>query len=128
MVIVGLYGVAWLMMHRMNSAADGSSRLKPTSTAPRQFRGLVWEVLKFGVMLALGSLSIWIAYAVIYGVNPLDVIATGSRLAFESTTGNRTYGMWLIGNPLDFAVFLGVPLIWWHWWRGWSRGALAGRL
>ena len=88
MVIVGLYGAAWLI---------GNRRLKSA----------------FPVLIAFifGSLSVWIAYAVIYGVNPLDVIATGSRLAFESTTGNRTYGTWLIGNPLDFAVFLGVPLV-----------------
>jgi len=91
MAIVGLYGVVWLVIRRM----------KP----------LALDVLKFGVTFALGSLSIWIAYAVIYGVNPLDVIATGSRLAFESTTGNRTYGAWLVGNPIDFAVFLGVPII-----------------
>lgn len=102
MVIVGLYGAVWLVVRRMNSAAGTSSRLKPT---------LLAEAAKFAVVFALGSLSIWIAYAVIYGVNPLDVIATGSRLAFESTTGNRTYGTWLIGNLLDFAVFLGAPLM-----------------
>ena len=55
--------------------------------------------------------SIWLVYALVYGVNPLDVIATGSRLAFESTTGTRTYGAWLIGNLIDFAVFLGVPVV-----------------
>jgi hypothetical protein len=39
------------------------------------------------------------------------VISTGSRLAFESTTGNRSYGMWLLGNPIDFLVFLGLPIV-----------------
>lgn len=88
MVIVGLYGAAWLI---------GNRRLKSA----------------FPVLIAFifGSLSVWIAYAVIYGVNPLEVIATGSRLAFESTTGNRTYGTWLIGNLQDFAVFLGGPIV-----------------
>jgi hypothetical protein len=86
--IVGLYGAVWLAINR---------RLK--SALPL--------ALAFGV----GCLSIWIAYWLLYGVSPLDVIATGTRLAFESTTGNRTYGTWLIGNPIDFAVFLGVPVV-----------------
>ncbi|MBI5565443.1 MAG: hypothetical protein HY870_11125 [Chloroflexi bacterium] len=88
MAIVGLYGAVWLALnHRLKSALP--------------------VALAFGA----GCLSVWLVYAVIYGVNPLDVIATGSRLAFESTTGNRTYGAWLVGNPIDFAVFLGAPII-----------------
>ena len=88
MIIVGLYGVTWLALNR---------RLK--------------SALRLAVAFAFGGASIWLAYAVRYGVNPLDVIATGSRLAFESTTGQRTYGAWLVGNPIDLAVFLGGPLI-----------------
>jgi hypothetical protein len=49
-------------------------------------------------------------YWLIYRVNPLNVISTGSRLAFESTTGHRSYGGWLLGNPIDFLVFLGFPI------------------
>ena len=58
----------------------------------------------------LGCASIWLLYWLFYGVNPLSVISTGSRLAFESTTGNRSYGVWLLGNPIDFLVFLGFPI------------------
>ena len=88
MVIVGLYGAVWLAVkHRLKRA------------------------LSVGLLFGLGCLSIWIVYALTYGVNPFDVIATGSRLAFESTTGARTYGTWLLGNPIDFAVFLGVPVV-----------------
>ena len=124
MAVVGLYGVAWLVTRRMrqaarrdevtgtgNSASELASRLKPTWVNSSRFRSWALDTLGFGVLFALGCLSIWIVYAVIYHVNPLDVIATGSRLAFESTTGNRTYGAWLIGNPIDFAVFLGVPVV-----------------
>ncbi len=32
-------------------------------------------------------------------------------MAFESTTGTRSYGLWLLGNPIDFAVFLGFPIV-----------------
>jgi hypothetical protein len=103
MVIVGLYGVAvWVAgSRRVHSTADSGSRLKPAALAG----------LKLAVAFALGCASIWLAYWLFYGVNPLSVIATGSRLAFESTTGNRSYGVWLLGNPIDFAVFLGFPLV-----------------
>jgi hypothetical protein len=100
MVIVGLYGIAWLIVRRMNSTADNRSRLKPT----------LWASLKLAVLFALGCASVWLAYWLIYGVNPLSVISTGSRLAFESTTGQRSYGAWLLGNPIDFLVFLGFPI------------------
>ena len=88
MVIVGAYGALWLLLNRR----------------------LDWAI-QTAIGLGLGCVSIWLAYALIYGVNPLDVISTGSRLAFESTTGNRSYGTWLLGNPIDFAMFLGTPLV-----------------
>jgi hypothetical protein len=101
MVIVGLYGIAWWVVRRMNSTADSRSRLKPT----------LWASLKLAALFALGCASIWLAYWLIYGVDPLSVISTGSRLAFESTTGTRSYGLWLLGNPIDFLVFLGFPIV-----------------
>ncbi len=101
MVIVGVYGVVWLLVRRMNSTAETGSGLKP----------IMFVAVKLASAFALGCMSIWLLYSLFYGVNPLDVIATGSRLAFESTTGNRTYGAWLIGNPIDFAIFLGAPVV-----------------
>jgi hypothetical protein len=90
MVIVGLYGVAWLWPQRNSLRLSHSLRL--------------------AITYALGCASIWLLYWLFYGVNPLSVISTGSRLAFESTTGARSYGFWLLGNPIDFAVFLGFPI------------------
>ncbi len=88
MAVVGLYGLLWLMRHRR------------------------WRLaLPAALAFALGCISIWIAYAVLYRVNPLDVISTGSRLAFDSTTGTRSYLTWLAWNPIDFAIFLGVPIV-----------------
>jgi hypothetical protein len=92
MVIVGLYGVARLWLWRKS---------RPLS---------VTQSLLLAVTFALGCASIWLLYWLFYGVNPLSVISTGSRLAFESTTGNRSYGVWLLGNPIDFLVFLGFPI------------------
>jgi len=96
MVIVALYGAAWLWLHR--------------PLAPTRRRSLS-RVLLLALAFALGCASIWLAYWLVYGVNPFSVISTGSQLAFESTTGARSYGKWLLGNPIDFAVFLGFPIV-----------------
>lgn len=101
MAIVGLYGLAWLIAARpLTSMAGAGSRLQPTMLGG----------LKIAFVFALGCASIWLLYWLFYSVNPLSVISTGSRLAFESTTSNRSYGVWLLGNPLDFLVFLGFPI------------------
>jgi hypothetical protein len=92
MAIVGLYGAAWLWP-------------QPASLRPALARSL-----RQAVVFAAGCASVWLLYGLVYRVNPLSVISTGSRLAFESTTGNRTYAVWLLGNPIDFLVFLGFPI------------------
>ncbi|HEY4720226.1 MAG TPA: hypothetical protein VII92_00150, partial [Anaerolineae bacterium] len=96
--IVGLYGVAWIT-------------LNPEDGRKIKLRDLVSSWLKWIIAFALGCASIWIAYALLYRANPLDVLSTGSRLAWESTTGSRSYGLWLAWNPIDFAAFLGVPIV-----------------
>ena len=93
MVIVGLYGLAWLWFQRAS--------LRPS----------ISQSLRLAITFAVGCTSIWLLYWLLYGINPLSVISTGSRLAFESTTGTRSYGLWLLGNPIDFAVFLGFPIV-----------------
>ena len=92
MAIVALYGAAWLWLQRAS--------VRPT----------IAHSLRQAVVFAVGCVSIWLLYGLVYRVNPLSVISTGSRLAYESTTGNRTYGVWLLGNPIDFLVFLGFPI------------------
>ena len=67
--------------------------------------------LRMAVAFGLGCASIWLLYTVLYHVNPFEVVATGSRLAFESTTGNRSYALWLVWNLIDFATFLSLPIV-----------------
>jgi hypothetical protein len=93
MVIVGLYGLAWLWFQRAS--------LRPS----------ISQSLRLAITFAVGCTSIWLLYWLLYGINPLSVISTGSRLAFESTTGTRSYGLWLLGNPIDLLVFLGFPIV-----------------
>ena len=93
--IVGLYGAAWVVVNHHGTKSP---------------RTLAVMTPRWLIAFALGSASVWLVYALAYQVNPLDVISTGARLAFESTTGARTYGVWLVWNPVEFAMFLGVPL------------------
>ncbi len=92
MAIVALYGAAWFWLQRAS------------------LRSTIAQSLRQAVVFAAGCVSVWLLYGLLYRVNPLSVISTGSRLAYESTTGNRTYGVWLLGNPIDFGVFLGFPI------------------
>lgn len=96
--IVGLYSLVWIIAHHEDATKQGSVRV------------CVAAWIRPAIALALGCASIWLIYAAVYRVNPLDVIATGSRLAFESTTGHRSYSLWLIWNPIDFATFFSLPL------------------
>ncbi len=66
--------------------------------------------------LALGSLSIWLVYVIVYRVNPADLLAVGERLLHESTrcpicpSTNRSYNVWVIWNVVDFAFYLSLPI------------------
>ena len=90
--IVALYGVTWLWFQRTSA------------------RRSITQALRLAIAFAFGCASIWLLYWLLYGANPLGVISAGSRLAFESTTGNRSYGVWLLGDPIDFLMFLGFPI------------------
>ncbi len=92
MVIVALYGVTWLWLRRAET------------------HRFVSQSLRLAAAFALGCASIWLMYWLLYAASPLSVISAGSRLAFESTTGSRSYGVWLLANPIDFLVFLGFPI------------------
>jgi len=94
--LVGLYGLVWLMTNRQ-------------ATKPQSNLGVL--VPSWLIFFGLGCASIWLAYAVLYRVNPLDVISAGSRLAYASTTGSRSYGVWVVWNLIDFAIFFSVPLV-----------------
>ncbi len=64
----------------------------------------------------LGCASVWILYAALYRISLQELVATGWRLAFESTrcpicpSTTRSYNVWVLWNPIDFATFFSVPL------------------
>jgi hypothetical protein len=71
-----------------------------------------------GQLLAFvaGCLTIWLIYVVAYRVPLVDLFTVGERLLLERTrcpmcpSTDRTYGVWVIWNVVDFAFFLSLPI------------------
>ena len=101
-VIAVLYAGAWWITHE-------SVRRLFRYAALRQW-------LTQLMVLAIGCLSIWLIYVMVYQVKLLDLLAVGERLLHESTrcpicpSTNRTHNVWVIWNVVDFAIYLSVPL------------------
>lgn len=91
-----------------------------------------WKFLIAGLVVGVsGTLCMWIAYRLIYGVSLNDIVAamwpvhTGYQ--FDRLT-------WLLNHPYEFAVFVGLPLMvlassaWWRSIRQWRAGQTADPL
>jgi hypothetical protein len=91
-VSVGLYGAVWILANRSSN----------------------W--LRLAIAFVAGCLSVWVVYAIAYGVSVSDLIAVGQRLAVEGTrcpmcpSTTRSYAVWIAWNPIDFATFFSLPL------------------
>ncbi len=72
--------------------------------------------IRLASAFALGCLTIWLWYVVTYQVSLSDLASLGFRLLSESTrcptcpSTTRSYDLWLLWNPIDFAIFLSIPL------------------
>jgi hypothetical protein len=77
----------------------------------------LWRWGKQLLVLAAGCAAIWLIYVLVYRVNPSDLLAVGDRLLHESTrcpicpSTNRAYGLWVVWNIVDFAIFLSLPIL-----------------
>lgn len=75
-----------------------------------------WWIVQF-LALALGCTTIWLIYIVAYQVPVNNLLVVSQRLLLEGTrcpicpSTNRTYGTWVIWNVIDFAFFLGWPIV-----------------
>ena len=61
------------------------------------------------VAAAVGA-SALMAVPMVLGHHPLRSALTALRIHREAYTGPRSYALWLAFNPLDLALFLGVPV------------------
>jgi hypothetical protein len=69
------------------------------------------------VSFVLGCLAIWLGYMLLYQVDLSELVAIGLRLVSEATrcpscasSSARSYGLWVVWNPIDFASFFSIPL------------------
>ncbi|HTP09687.1 MAG TPA: glycosyltransferase family 39 protein, partial [Anaerolineae bacterium] len=67
--------------------------------------------------LITGCAVIWVIYVIAYRVPLSDILTVGERLLLEGTrcpicpSTHRTYGLWVIWNVVDFALFLSLPIV-----------------
>ena len=72
-----------------------------------------------GQLLAftVGCTAIWLIYVLAYRVSLIDLLIVVKRLLLERTrcpicpSTNRTYGVWVVWNVIDFAFFLSLPIL-----------------
>lgn len=60
--------------------------------------------------LTLGAASIWLIYWAGWRVAPWEVILTGLGQHRQLVTIHRSYGLWLVYNPIDFLLFGGLAV------------------
>ena len=75
-----------------------------TFVPQRQWRSL----LIHAGALAVGSLTIWGLYALFFGVSPLEIYQAAAPARNDL---RRSYGLWLGWNLVDFALFVGAPIL-----------------
>jgi hypothetical protein len=104
-VIAGLLGGIALFVSYGSAAFLLLGGLSALALAPRpRWRGLA--LCGLAAATALGVLVV----SAILGHEPLRAAATALAIHREVYTRPRSYGLWLLFNPLDLALFLGVPV------------------
>jgi hypothetical protein len=104
-MIAGLLGGIALFVSYGSAAfllLGGLSALALSPRPPR--RGLA--LCGLAAATALGILGV----SAMLGHEPLRAAATALAIHREVYTRPRSYGLWLLFNPLDLALFLGVPV------------------
>ncbi len=62
-------------------------------------------------LLAVGAAAFWLVYWAGWGVAPWSVAQVGLDQHSTLVTSLRRYDWWLVYNPLDFALFVGLPVL-----------------
>jgi hypothetical protein len=84
-------------------AVGGLAALALAPTAPRG------RALRIVGLAAAVTAAVWLLPAVL-GHRPLASLATALAIHRDEYTRPRGYLLWLLFNPVDFALFLGVPV------------------
>ena len=94
-------------------------------------RGTATAIAAAAAALVSAAVAIAIAFGLpaLVGGHPLDALRTALAIHRETYTAPRSYRLWLLFDPIDFAALLGVPvasLAVAGSWRA-ARGRLTGR-
>ena len=68
-------------------------------------------LIKLLFFFAVGSISIWFLYWIIWGTSPLAIAQTGLQQHYKLVTSIRRYDWWLSWNIVDLILFAGWPLM-----------------
>lgn len=110
--LIGLGGLvlSWMTMLSIGNVAWGVVVFLMAVFAMRRAHYDVRPLVSGLAVLAFGVASIWLVYWVGWGVAPWEVILTGLAQHRELVTVHRSYGLWLVYNPLDFVLFAGLAV------------------
>jgi hypothetical protein len=69
---------------------------------------LFWQA---GLLLLLGTGTLWLVYWLVWGVAPWQIAAVGLQQHYTIVNQYRRYEWWIIHNLIDLVVFAGLPLM-----------------
>jgi hypothetical protein len=107
-LVLGLYLVFIVI------AANQGKSWGETAVSTLQSRTL-WQ---HGLWLVLGTLFLWIIYWLTSRVTPFAIYAAAEPARHDLA---RSYGIWLVGNLYDLAIFTGLPAFLLALWLGWRQ-------
>src|SRR5580693_3893713 len=79
--------------------------------AARRAAGLLGPALSRLAATGLGLLAPWVVLALGTGFDPWQAFRAALRLHHEIAVAPRGYATWLLGNPWDFALLAGPPVL-----------------
>jgi hypothetical protein len=86
-------------------AISGLAALAPAASDPKRRRPAV-SVSVLAAVVAAGVIGL----TVLLGHEPIAAARTALAIHRETYTAVRSYALWLLFNPLDLAIFLGLPV------------------
>jgi 4-amino-4-deoxy-L-arabinose transferase-like glycosyltransferase len=109
---LGLGGLALSIMTMLSigNAAWAGVVFLFAVVAMRRAEYTLRQIIAGGIVLTTGVASLWLIYWVGWAVAPREVILTGLEQHRQLVTIHRSYGQWLLYNPIDFVLFAGVAV------------------
>jgi len=69
------------------------------------------------LLFGIGSALLWIIYQLFTGISIVDILRLSLSEHFSTRGGEHGYIYWLLQNPFDMFLFLGLPIAFLSLWR-----------